>query len=381
MTDVRWVKGGTGRGASTLELFFDLVYVFAITQVASLMRAEPNITGLAKGGFVLLMLWWTWSLYTWTTNWLGTSATGTRLALLSAMGATLLLAKTVPDAFGDGSFWFGLTYFVVRMISAAMYWFGAKDVAGQRAALLTFLPLSVLGAALVLGGGFFAGGVRLVMWVGAVIVDMASAAAAGRGTWAVDAHHFAERNGLFVIIALGESIVSIGIASVGGERDLVHFVSLTAAFAGVAALWWSYFDRVAPYAEAYFESAGDRERGRFARDAYTILHFPLVLGIVLYAVAAEEVVAHPEEHLTVAGRVSLAMGAALVLLALILSVWRTVHRVPAERLLATIALVLLVVLGGPLSAAVFTGVVVVILVVTLAVERSQRWPELAVIEQ
>jgi len=144
---------------------------------------------------------------------------------------------------------------------------------------------------------------------------------------------------------------------------------------GAGALWWSYFDRAAPYAEDYFERATDRERGRFARDFYTILHFPLVLGIVMYAVAAEEVVAHPDEHLALAARVSLAAGAALVLLAVILGTWRAIRRIPTERVVATATLSLLVLAGGSLSATVFTTAALAILVVTLAVERTHGWPE------
>jgi len=144
------------------------------------------------------------------------------------MAATLLLSKTVPDAFGDGAVWFGVTYFAVRMVAAALYWSGARDEPEQRSALMTFLPLSILGAGLVLVGGFLDDELHVFVWVSAVIVDMASAAAAGRGTWAVDAHHFAERNGLFVIIALGESIVAIGLAATGGERDWLHLMSLVA---------------------------------------------------------------------------------------------------------------------------------------------------------
>jgi low temperature requirement protein LtrA len=147
------VPGGTERSASTLELFFDLVYVFAITQIVALIHADPTVLEFARGAFLLGLLWWTWSIYTWTTNWTGTEGAPIPLFVLAAMGATLVMALEVPNAFGDGSRWFGVKYFVVRMLAAGFYWFASKSYPTQRAAFATFFPLSFLGALFVLIGG------------------------------------------------------------------------------------------------------------------------------------------------------------------------------------------------------------------------------------
>ena len=151
------VRGGTDRNASTLELFFDLVYVFAITQVVGFIHHEPTATGLAKGAFLLLLLWWTWSIYTWTTNWTGTDTAAIKLFLLATMGTTLLMATAVPDAFGESSTQFGITFFVVRLLAGGLYWVASADYPAQRQSFYTFFPLSQAGATMILIGAFFEG--------------------------------------------------------------------------------------------------------------------------------------------------------------------------------------------------------------------------------
>ena len=364
----------TVRPASTLELFFDLVYVFAITQVARVFHDQPTFPGLARGLLLLFLMWWTWSLYTWTTNWTGTSSLPIRLFLIAAMGATLMMSLSVPTAFGDGAVWFGVSYFMVRVLAGALYWTGARNHRPPREALLTFLPISLAGAGLVLAGGALGARWTGAFWMAAVAVDALSAATAGRGTWAVDAHHFAERNGLFVIIALGETIVAIGLSAAEVPRDLIHMGALGVAFAGAAALWWSYFASVAPFAEETFIATRGKARGRFARDVYTILHFPLVVGIVLFAVAAEETVLHPGTPLLAAWRVAMAVGASLVMLAVVAGTYRAAKRVPKERLLAALTLILLVWVAADLNAVSFATLVVSTLAITLLVERKGDKP-------
>jgi len=167
MSEKLHVFGGDGRSASTLELFFDLVYVFAITQVVSFIHEDPTVPGFAKGAFILGLLWWTWSIYTWTTNWTGTEGVPIRLFLLAAMGATLLMALEVPDAFGEGSVWFGLTYFAVRMLAMGFYWVASKDHPIQPSAFITFFPLSFVAAFLIMVGGFLDTPWLGILWVAA----------------------------------------------------------------------------------------------------------------------------------------------------------------------------------------------------------------------
>ena len=373
MTDEENIRGGVERNASTLELFFDLVYVFAITQVVSAIHSDPTGAGLAKAALLLALLWWTWSIYTWTTNWTGTEGTPTRLFLLAAMGGTLFMAMAVPDAFGEGARWFGISYFVVRMLAAAFYWVASKEFPSQRAAFYTFFPLSFIAASLVLVGGFASGSWVWVMWIVSASLDLFSALNAGRGTWAIDAKHFAERNGLFVIIALGESVVGIGLTAAGVERDALHTAAIAVAFIIVAGLWWSYFDKAAPYVEQRFVSLHGKARGRFARDAYSLLHYPLVVGIVFFAVAAEDVVAHPDEILEPTSRFALTVGVALVLLAIVATSFRAVHRVGIERTTAALVIIGAGFLGGSLSALTLAATVAVVLVVALSWEHAHPW--------
>ena len=367
------VFGGKGRNASTLELFFDLVYVFAITQVVSFIHEDPTVTGFAKGAFLLALLWWTWSIYTWTTNWTGTEGVRIRLFLLAAMGATLLMALEVPDAFGEGSVWFGLTYFAVRMLAAGFYWVASKDHPTQRAAFITFFPLSFVAAFLIMVGGFLDTPWLGILWVTAAGLDVFSAINAGKGTFVIDAKHFAERFGLFVIIALGESIVGIGLAAAHVPRDLIHVVGLGVMFVVAAGLWWSYFDKAAPLVETVFAQKTGRARSRFARDAYSILHYPIIVGIVFFAVAAEEVVAHPEAPLSTTVAVAMALGIAMVFASIAASVFRTIPRVFALRVATGSGLIVLVWLTDGIDAVGTAAIVAVVLVAELIWEHTHHW--------
>jgi len=371
------VRAGTERNATTLELFFDLVYVFAITEVVSFVHHEPTIAGLAKGAFLLFLLWWTWSIYTWTTNWCGTGSVSIRLYLLAAMGTTLVMGIAVPEAFGDGSRLFAVSYFVVRALVTGLYWFESKDYPIQRAAFWTFYPLSMTGALVVLIGGFFEGRALLALFAIGGAIDLFGAINAGRGAWAVDAAHFAERNGLFIIIALGESVVGLGLAASSVDLDVSHVLALVISFAGIAALWWAYFDHAAPKAEHEFTRLAGRDRGRFARDVYTLLHYPLVVGIVMFAVGLGVVVTHPGDTLDVVGRVAVAGGPALALATVTAWTYRALRRVTVERLVAALALLLAIPLGAELSASGFAALSVAVIGVALVTETMRPWPATA----
>ncbi len=367
------IKGGRGRTASTLELFFDLVYVYAITQVVGLLHGGDSLELLAEGALIIWLLWWTWSIYTWTTNWSGTHGTVTRLFLLATMGVTLLMALTIPTAFGEGSQWFGVTYFVVRLMAAALYWFSSADHRAQREAFMTFAPTSMLAATLVLVGGFLDTPWVTVLWVGAALVDVMAATFAGRATWAIDAPHFAERNGLFIIVALGETIVGIGLSAAGVERDAVHVAAIVVGFAIACSLWWAYFHRAAGVVEHAMVAGVGREPGRIARDAYSLLHYPLVVGIIFYAVAAEEIVAHPSEPLEQFGRFALSLGVSLALLAIAASVYRVSKRIPTVRMGSAVIIMGIGAIAGSWDAIVFASAIAVVVVASLTWTQLNPW--------
>jgi low temperature requirement protein LtrA len=374
MPETDAVLGGTGRNASTLELFFDLVYVFAITQVVALIHTDPTALGFARGAFLLALLWWTWSIYTWTTNWTGTDGAPIRLFLLAAMGATLVMALEVPDAFGEGSRWFGITYFAVRMLAAGFYWVASKPYPIQRAAFATFFPFSFLAALFIMIGGLFDAPWLGIFWVAGASLDVFSAMNAGKGNFAVDAKHFAERMGLFVIIALGESIVGIGLAAAHVPRDMVHLVALSLMFLVAAGLWWSYFDKAAPFVEIVFTRKSGKERGRFARDAYSILHYPIVVGIVFFAVAAEEIVAHPDEPLSATIALAVALGVSLVLVPIVASVFRSIPRIVTLRVVVGVGLILVVWLTTGITAVGSAAILALVLSAELVSEHLYHWP-------
>ena len=361
------------RPAATLELFFDLVYVYAITQVVGLLHDGGTLGTLAEGALIIWLLWWTWSIYTWTTNWTGTDETSTRLFLLATMGMTLLMALTIPTAFGEGSLWFGVTYFIVRLMASALYWYSSKDFPAQREAFMTFFPTSITAASLVLVGGFLDTPWLTVLWVGAALLDLVAAAFAGRGTWAVAGHHFAERNGLFIIVALGETIVGIGLSAAGVERDAVHIAAIGIGFVIAASLWWAYFHRAADVLERALETATGREPGRIARDAYSLLHYPLVVGIIFYAVAAEEIVAHPDEPLEQFGRFAFSLGITLALLAIAAAVFRVTRRVPTIRIGTAVVIMAIGAIAGSWNAVVFAALVALVVVGSLTWTQLRPW--------
>jgi len=373
MTDPLTVPGGDNRASSTIELFFDLVYVFAITQVVGFLHDGADVAALAQGALILWLLWWTWGIYTWTTNWTGTDGNMIRLFLLATMGITLLMSLTIPDALGEGSQWFGITYFIVRLMAGALYWFSSARHPLQRAAFMTFFPASMVAAGLVLVGGFLDSPWVVVLWLAGGSLDLVAAANAGRGTWAVDAHHFAERNGLFIIVALGESIVGIGLSAAGVERDAVHVAAIVVGFAIASGLWWAYFHRAAPTMEDALATATGQERGRIARDAYSLLHFPLVVGIVFFAVAAEEIITHPVEPLGGFGRLALSLGVSLALLGIAAAVYRVSGRVPTIRLATALVIMAVGAMAGSWNAVAFAATIAIVVVGSLTWTQMRPW--------
>jgi low temperature requirement protein LtrA len=293
---------------SPFELFFDLVFVFAVTEVAVLLHSDPTWAGGARALLILAMLWWVWGQYTWSLNAVGTESRLVRLALLAAMGGSLFAGISVSGAFGDDGAAFAIAYVIVLVLALLVYWVGVRSDPAWRRSLMTYLPLAVLGAVVLLIGGFVDPPFRTWLWLGGMAIELAAALSAGRGDFHLRAGHFAERYGLFVIIALGESIVAVGLTAADQERTAALAVALIAAFIGSAVLAWIYFDRIVEASEHRLRVTPEPARSSLARDAYTFLHFPLVAGIVLTAVAADEMVAHPGDPFETFGRTVLAGG-------------------------------------------------------------------------
>ncbi len=298
-----------------LELFFDLVFVFAITQVTSFLSRNPTWGGLLRALLLLGMLWWAWSAYAWLTNTLDPEEGAVRLAMLAAVAAMLIVSLAVPRAFGDDGVIFGVAYLVVRALHLVLFGIAGRGDRDLLRAVLRIVPGATLGAALLVVAGFFDGSAQLALWSAAVMVTYLGALVGHMRGWRVSPEHFVERFGLIIIIALGESIVAIG---VGARRLPLDGGVIAAALLGItvaACIWWSYFDWVAYVAQSRLAEARGATRAALARDAFSYLHLPMVAGIVLFAFGLKTTLADTTGSLATVPALGLVGGIALYLLA------------------------------------------------------------------
>jgi low temperature requirement protein LtrA len=351
-----------------LELFFDLVFVLAITQCTALMASTPTWTGLAKGLLVLGVLWWSWVGYAWLTSVVDPEEGVVRFAMFGAMAALLVVALCVPEAFGAHALLFALFYAGVRAGQIVLFTVASRDDANLRRSVMGLAGSTAIGVGLLVTASFADGALQGGLWVLALLLDMGGPYLFGSEGWKLVPGHFAERHGLIVIIALGESIVAIGV----GAKTGVDAGVVTAAILGtavVAALWWLYFDVVALVAERRLSNAkAGRERNEIARDSFSYLHFPMVAGIVLLAMGLKKTLGHVEDPLKTVPAVALLGGAALYLLAHVAFRWRNVHRFSRERTLAAILLAALVPLAIELPALATLGILAAVLVALISYE-------------
>jgi low temperature requirement protein LtrA len=306
---VRSVEGE--ERVTPLELFFDLVFVFAITQVTGFLAANETGEGLLRGALLLAVLWWAWAAYAWLTNTLDPEEGGVRLAVFASSGAMLVVALATPAAFGAEALVFGVAYFIVRVLHVVLYAIAGRDDPELRAAVLRFAPGAVLGPSLLVVAGFFDGPAELGLWSAALVIDYGSALLGrGRG-WRISPAHFVERHGLIIIIALGESIVSIGVGAAGLPLDATRIAAALLGMVIAAALWWSYFDWVIYVSQAKLTDATGAERAGLARDLFSYLHMPMVFGIVLFALGMKQTLGHVDEPLEIIPAIGLCGGLAL----------------------------------------------------------------------
>jgi low temperature requirement protein LtrA len=353
-----------------IELFFDLVFVFAFTQVTTLVLEDTSAAGFARAALVFALIWWAWSAYAWLTDAVDVENVATRLFLFGAMLAAFFMALAVPNAFTDEAAWFAVSYFVVRVLHIALYLWGVRDDPLQRAAVGRLAPWFLLAPTIALAGGLVDDPVRTTLWIVSLVVDVTGtllAARAGAG-FRVTPSHFAERYALIVIIALGESIVAIGLAAEGLAEGGVYALAVAVAFAGAAAAWWAYFDFVQLAAEHALHGVRDAIRGPLARDVYTFFHYPIVLGIIFLAVAAKKTLSAPTEPLTEGGRAALGLGLALFLGGFVLIRLRVVQSVAWERIAAALVVGVLVLVLDDADALVLLTIALAALVAALAVE-------------
>ncbi len=297
-----------------LELFFDLVVVFAITQVTQLMSHDLTWPGLGRGVLVLAAVWWAWTGYAWLTNALEPEEGRVRAGMFAAMIGMFLVALAVPGAFGGEGVLFGVAYLLVRLVNVALYLVAAKRNPDLHGALVRFGPAATIGPVFILAAGFADGGWQLALWVVAlVVIYSAGLFDRGRG-WRISPDHFAERHGLIVIIALGESVIALGVGAAGESLTTGLEVAAILGIAVIAALWWAYFDVMAVIAERQLAGTSGTARTRLARDYFSYLHMPMVAGIVLFALGLKQTIEHLDEPLDAVPAVALFGGLALYFL-------------------------------------------------------------------
>jgi low temperature requirement protein LtrA len=303
------------RGVTPLELFFDLVFVFAITQVTRLLTADPHWVGLLRALLLLAVLWWAWSAYAWLTNTLDPDEGGVRVAMLAAIAAMLIVSLAAPRAFGRDGVMFAVAYIVVRAFHLVLYALAGRDDRDLRRAVLRVVPTVALGGALLVLAGFLDGSAKLACWAAAVAIDYGGVLIGHMRGWRNSPEHFVERFGGIILIALGESIVALGVGAADVRLDAGVVTAALLGFCVVACLWWSYFDWVFFVARSRLAELDGSDRARLARDGYSYLHLPMVFGIVLFAFGLTTALHAPGRVLAAVPAFALVCGIALYLLA------------------------------------------------------------------
>ena len=298
-----------------LELFFDLVFVFALTQVTGFLADHLTWTGMLQGAALLAVLWWAWGAYSWLTNAVpAEEVISARLVILTAMAAMLVASLAVPDAFGEYGVLFGLSYFVVRVLHVVLFVLATGSTPEARQAMVRLAPGFLGAPVLLIPAGFLDGFAQGALWAVALAIDLGVSFVRGVSGFRVKAEHFVERYGLIVIIALGESIVAIGVGASGLTIGAGVVVAAVLGIALAAALWWAYFDLDMLIAGQRLSAAKGEERARLARDAYSYLHLPMVAGIVLVALGIKKILEDVGDPLGTIPAVALCGGVALYLL-------------------------------------------------------------------
>ncbi|MEL7208254.1 MAG: low temperature requirement protein A, partial [Actinomycetota bacterium] len=361
--------------ADVVELYFDLAFVFAFSQLVAFLVGEHTLTAIGKGALLFLLIWLPWSQFTWSANAVSSGSRIVRFLFLVATVATIPMAASVQSAFEDGGPTFAISLSVI--VAMALFVIVSGMETGSdiwRGAVRYAVPTGIT-MAVVIAGSFLEDEARIVAWIVAILIFLYGTIRAGESEWIIRTGHFAERHALIVIVALGEVIVALGVPVVnsfqegkGLPAETIAALIAAGTFSGL--LWWSYFDRPAPALELRAEGVTDaRDRGRYARDVYTYSHAPMVAGVILAAAALEEVTLHPTDPLDATFRWMLFAGLAGFLGGVGLAVWRAYRVVAKERIAAMAVIGLVLVAAGSLDGLVLVVLVDLVLVLMLIAEQ------------
>jgi low temperature requirement protein LtrA len=357
-----------------LELFFDLVFVLALTQCTALMVEKQDWEGIGQALLLLLALWWTWTAYAWLTSVIDPEDGPVRLAMAAAMAAMLVAALAVPNAFGDGAVEFALAYGAVRAAHIGLFLVASRDEPDLRRSITGFGGATVVGVVLFVVGAVVGGSAQPVIWVVAVFIDPVWTAFFGSAGWRLVPGHFAERHGLIIIVALGESVVALGVGSTAGLTTGVTIAAIL-GIALVFELWWIYFDVVAiANVRRLVRAAVGRQQNELARDVYSYLHFPLVAGIELAAFGLHDILLHPGEHLDDVAAVGLLGGLVIYLLGHVAIRLRGAGTLNVQRCIVAAILLALLAVAGEVSAVVLLGIAVALLAALITYETRVYGP-------
>jgi low temperature requirement protein LtrA len=347
-----------------LELFFDLVFVFAFTQVTTLLSADPTWWGLVHALLILTALWWAWASYSWLTNTVDPENGAVWSAVLLAMASMFVAALALPDAFSAHGVLFGVAFLIVNVMLLALYALGARGDRDLLAAVLRLAPAVLAGSLLILAAGFASEALRPLLWLAALVVGIfGSALLGGVSGWRVQPAHFVERHGLIIIIAIGESLVAIGLGARGTALGAAVVGAAVLGFVVATSFWLTYFDFFPTRGRQLLADRSGAERVALARDVYTYLHLPMVVGIVLFAFAVKSTIAHVHQELGTVAAVSLCAGPALYLLSFVAVRFRVTRRFGHGRPLAAIACALLTPVALAIPALAALGLVTAVWVI------------------
>jgi low temperature requirement protein LtrA len=324
-----------------LELFFDLVFVFAFTQVTTLMSDDPTWSGLGDGLLILAAMWWAWVGYAWLTNAVDPDEGAVRGALLVAIGAMFIAALAVPDAFGDHGVLFGVAYLIVRVMHVTLFALAGRGNRDLLRAVLRITPPTVAAAGLIIGAGFADDRLKPALWLAALVIDYVGPLYAGTTGWSVHAGHFAERHALILIIALGEAFIAMGVSASGTGIGAGVIVTVVLGLLVATSMWLAYFDFFSIRAERMLSDLSGAERNALARDIFSYLHLPMVAGVVLVALAMKKTVAHVDDALDTIPALGLCGGSALFLLAFSAVRFRVSRSLSRGRSITAVVFVLL----------------------------------------
>lgn len=353
------LRAPENQAAKFIELFFDIIFVFSVVQIVELLHGHFDVETVFKALLIFFLVWWSWTQFTWSLNLADTENVIVELAILFATAVSLIMAISIPTAFEEGSLGFGIAYVITRGIGSALYVVVSQSYGDAvRNAVVRYTILSLVGAALILGGSFLGGTLQILLWTGALAFEviLTFVAASDEG-WYLQPDHFVERHGLFMIIVLGETLL----INANGLLDAIEdtgVLSITIlAVLVTLAFWWSYFARLKHKLEETMVELGPEQDVQAARDIYSLGHIPIIFGIIAYASALEEVIKHPTDPIEFQTRMAFAVGFLLFALGTVIAIRRATGGIVYSRMYIPVIVGILILVLPSISPLVILGLI------------------------